>query len=164
MAELRKRNTLLTVKVESDKPALVVVLAIVLWATIFWAAFKMIPPEWKIMAMMDPDDPAVVGITASCVNETYRLNCLVNQAYSHYNYSRHNDSIRTPSEYIEQGGDCKDYAVVIGSIFKRDGWEIKIIRPIESHVSVIASKPCEVGNCTQYCYIEGKQIMCEVLK
>jgi hypothetical protein len=62
------------------------------------------------------NDPTAVMVAELCMNQTTNVSqvrCVVDFYYDKYNFTPHNDTIRSPTDFIEKGGVCRDFAVSI---------------------------------------------------
>jgi hypothetical protein len=126
--------------------------------------------EYNVVAYPHYDDPVIDEIVDFCggfyepnpYNKSYMVDCVVMQVSEFYNYSSHPKTIkggfevRSPSEYKENGGVCRDIAVLYAITFRRLGWTVQYSFPEPRHVNVIINK----GG--TWCYIDGLIYKCHV--
>lgn len=67
-----------------------------------------------------------------------QVECVVNQVTSFYNYTPHNQTIRTPTEVQEYGGVCRDATLLYATVFRRLGWRTSFNYPSPNHVNLVA--------------------------
>jgi hypothetical protein len=79
---------------------------------------------YEAYGIYNQDDPVVMNITEYCYpfkEPEDKVECVVSEVNSFFNYSykRANQTgIRTPSEVVELGGVCRDYAILYDSVFR----------------------------------------------
>jgi len=66
---------------------------------------------------------------------------------------------KKPSDYVVEGGDCKDSAIFYATIFSELGYDVKFRFPLETHVSITISKSFD-GEKNYYCDIESDSYDC----
>jgi hypothetical protein len=121
-----------------------------------------------LFSKMVIEDPIVDYFSSTCL--TYsdardQVDCVVSNTEPFYKYDDSNRSelIKLPSEFISEGGICRDSVVFYGSIFKKMDWGVKLIYPVPSHVAIIVNKQvnCTTSSqCWLYCIIEGAEYIC----
>lgn len=77
----------------------------------------------------------------------------------HYTKDQERKTIRTPSQYVLLGGNCKDSAVFYATIFKNLNYTIDFQFPVPHHTMLIISKKI-TDNHYRYCNIEGNKGTC----
>lgn len=85
-----------------------------------------------------------------------QVECVKNYYYTDFNYVDHY-AIRMPSEMIQKGGVCRDYAVALCSTYRLMGFRCNYARSIVDHVFVT------VGNDLEYCMVNWNQMDCNIM-
>jgi len=107
------------------------------------------------------NDPYIIELAESCKGPD-EIECIVKNASSYYYKNNSNHSgLRSPSEYRNNSGVCRDIAVVYSSAFRTLDYKTMlrfILNDEIKHVYTTIYK-----NYT-YCNIEGKKFVCKKLK
>jgi len=99
-----------------------------------------------------------------CKNEATikeQVNCVLIATSPVYYYTKDQDrtKIRTPSQYANLGGNCRDSAVFYATIFKNLNYTINFEFPIPHHVALTIYKKIDKST-YKYCDIEGNRGTC----
>jgi len=89
--------------------------------------------------------------------------CVVAQLVEKYNYTDHLGIIRTPDDFIKNGGVCRDISVTYAIIFKKLNFDVQYIFPTQNHVFVRVYKYWDCNNdsiCYINCDIDGLNKKC----
>ena len=99
-----------------------------------------------------------------CKSETTineQVNCVLIATTPIYHYTKDAErkKIRTPTQYVKLGGDCKDSAILYATIFKNLNYTINFEFPMPHHLSLTIYK--KINDSTyKYCNIEGNTGTC----
>jgi hypothetical protein len=109
------------------------------------------------------DNNITINIASICSLATVpeQPGCIVSQL-GVYNYVPNNDTIRTPDEFVANGGVCRDLAVTYASIFERLDWKVYYDFTVPKHVFVRVVKEYNGGNNTIRCDLDGLTYKCNV--
>lgn len=116
---------------------------------------------YKTQAITHIDDNVSIRISDFCgrIPMDQQADCVVHQVAPFYNYSMHNETVRSPDEYVEKGGVCRDSTVLYHSIFSRMGWYIQYDFSIPNHVFLIITRTA--NNVSMRCVVDGLTYNCE---
>jgi len=104
------------------------------------------------------DDAAAASLSSSCRSQDDEVSCVMNSnriAYVNANSS----AIKSPSDVLKTGGNCKDIAVFYGIIFTRLNYTTKFIFPVPQHTALQIRKQIS-ENSWKYCNVELNQATC----
>jgi len=96
-----------------------------------------------------------------CGGTDEEIDCVMTTTSTIYKYTKdqNRSKIRSPSEYVKLGGNCKDSAIFYATIFKRMNYTTKFEFPVPQHINLIISKKID-EKIYRYCTIEGKTATC----
>jgi hypothetical protein len=108
------------------------------------------------------NDNYTVSVANFCSDFQYeeQAQCVISQVSFVYNYTMHNYTSKTPTEFSQTGGVCRDVAVTYSTIFKRLGWTTEFIYPHPEHVYIMVHNKDE-NNSTIDCEIDAEYYQCK---
>ena len=117
--------------------------------------------EYNDMVNNNLNDKHSRYFASLCENRTREdvVECVMNATTPIYYYTSEEHDLRTPTEYVNKGGDCRDSAVFYATIFKNLNYKTDFIFPVPHHVSLTIKK--QINKTTnQYCNIEANRAKC----
>lgn len=106
------------------------------------------------------EDQDIKTISSVCYNKNCpecEINCIATIIRQEYNYTSNHKGIQSPTETLEKGGVCRDYALTYSMILKRLEWSVQYIH-IPNHTFIVANKK------NIYCTIDMTIINCAKVK
>lgn len=116
---------------------------------------------YKSKAISHLNDNITIEVSQLCntVPTYQQADCVVSQITPYYKYNYSNHTIYSPDEFVQNGGVCRDIAIVYNTIFSRLGWYTYYEFNVPHHVYLIITK--QEDNRSYRCLIDGEVYDCQ---
>lgn len=100
-----------------------------------------------------------------CRETENRVDCVMTETKDKTSYVKDSErnTPKKPTQYLLEGGDCKDSATFYATIFKNLGYDVKFRFPIPNHVAITISEQTGYDD-WRYCDIESQTYTCYEVK